>query len=100
MTDFDGTDFFRARPLYQNPYPYFEYLREHGPVWREPHHDVVMVTGFEEAMAVYNDSATWSSCNTVAGPWAKWPVPLEGDDISEIIEQYRDQLPFSDQLPS
>ncbi len=51
-------------------------------------------------MAVYNDHATFSSCNAVAGPWAEWPVPLEGDDISEIIEQYRDGLPFSDQLPS
>jgi cytochrome P450 len=98
--DFDSVDFFRARPLYQNPYPYFEYLRAHGPVWREPHHGVVMVTGYEEAMAVYNDPARFSSCNAVAGPWAQWPVPLEGDDISEIIERYRDGLPFSDQLPS
>ena len=45
---FDDVDFFRARPLYQNPYPYYEYLREHGPVWREPHRGVVMVTGYEE----------------------------------------------------
>ena len=44
-TDFDAIDFFHAGPLYQNPYPYYEYLREHGPVWREPHHGVVMVTG-------------------------------------------------------
>src|SRR5262249_8064896 len=36
----------------------------------------------------------------VSGPFARWPVALEGDDISEIIEQYRDVLPFSDQLPS
>jgi cytochrome P450 len=99
-SDFDTIDFFRARPLYQNPYPYFEYLREHGPVWREPHHGVVMITGYQEAMAVYSDPATFSSCNTVAGPFANWPVPLEGDDISDIIEQYRDGLPFSDQLPS
>jgi cytochrome P450 len=99
-SDFDTVDFFRARPLYQDPYPYFEYLRAHGPVWREPHRGVVMVTGFEEAMAVYNDPATFSSCNTVAGPFAEWPVPLEGDDISEIIEQHRAGLPFSDQLPS
>ncbi|HUV10752.1 MAG TPA: cytochrome P450 [Acidimicrobiia bacterium] len=98
--NFDEVDFFRARPLYQNPYPYFEYLRERGPVWREPHHDVVMITGFEEAIAVYNDPAVFSSCNTVSGPFAKWPVPLEGDDISEIIEAHRDELPFSDQLPS
>ena len=99
-TDFDTVDFFRARPLYQDPYPYFEYLRAHGPVWREPHRGVVMITGFEEAMAVYNDPATFSSCNTVAGPFAEWPVPLEGDDIGEIIEEYRAGLPFSDQLPS
>jgi cytochrome P450 family 150 subfamily A5 len=98
--DFDDVDFFRARPLYQNPYPYYEYLREHGPAWREPHHGIVMVTGHEEAMAVYNDPATFSSCNTVAGPFTPFPVPLEGDDVSEIIEEYRDVLPFSDQLPS
>jgi len=100
MNDFDAIDFFRARPLYQNPYPYYEYLRAHGAVWREPHHGVVMVTGYEEAVAVLNDTETFSNCNAVSGPFARWPVPLEGDDISEIIEEYRDQLPFSDQLPT
>lgn len=99
-SDFDTTDFFRATALYQNPYPYYEYLREHGPVWREPHRGVVMVTGFEEAIAVYNDPETFSSCNAVAGPAAKFPVPLEGDDVSAIIDQYRDALPFSDQMPT
>ena len=68
-------------------------------MWREPHHGVVMVTGYEEAIAVYHDTATFSTCNTVAGPFTKLPVPLEGDDISEIIEEHRDVLPFSDQLP-
>jgi cytochrome P450 len=99
-SDFDSIDFFRSKDLHQDPYPYHEYLRSHGPVWREPHRGVVMVTGYEEAMAVYNDPATFSSCNTVAGPFTKWPVPLEGDDISAIIEEHRDTLPFSDQLPS
>jgi cytochrome P450 len=98
--EFDTIDFFRARPLYQDPYPYYEYLRDHGPVWREPHRNVVMVTGYEEAIAVLNDTATFSNCNTVAGPFARFPVPLEGDDVSDIIEQYRDDLPFSDQLPT
>ncbi len=100
MTDFDAIDFFRARPLYQDPYPYYEYLRAHGPVWREPHHGVVMVTGYDEAVAVLNDTETFSNCNTVVGPFARWPEPLEGDDVSEIIERHRDSLPFSDQLPS
>ncbi len=99
-SDFDATNFFRAKPLYQDPYPYYEYLREQGPVWREPHQGVFMVTGYEEAMAVYRDSATFSSCNSVSGPFPGFPVPLEGDDVSALIEQHRDELPFSDQLPT
>ena len=99
-TDFDAIDLFRAPELYQDPYEYYEWVRSHGPVWREPHHGVVIVTGFEEAMAVCNDPATFSSCNAVAGPWTKFPVPLVGDDIGPIIEEYRDTLPFSDQLPT
>jgi cytochrome P450 len=99
-SDFDAIDFFRTRPLYQNPYPYYEYLRSHGPVWREPHHGVVMVTGYDEVLSVLNDTDTFSNCNTVSGPFARFPVPLEGEDISEIIDHYRDELPFSDQLPA
>src|SRR3954453_7156187 len=100
MTDFDGTDFFRARPLYQNPYPYYDYLREHGPVWREAHHGVVMVTGYDEAIAVLNDTTTFSNCNAVSGPFVPFSVPLEGDDIGPIIDAHRDELPFADQLPT
>lgn len=99
-TDFDAIDFFRAGPLYQNPYPYYEYLFEHGPVWREPHRDVVMVTGYEEAVEVYRDTNAFSNCVAVAGPFATWPADLGGDDTSEIIDQYRDELTFSDQLPT
>ncbi len=51
-------------------------------------------------MSVYHDAATFSSCNTVSGPFPEFPVPLEGDDISALIEEHRDELPFSDQLPS
>jgi cytochrome P450 len=98
--DVDTIDFFRARELYQDPFPYYEALRARGPVWREPHHDVVMITGYEEAMAVYRDATTFSSCNAVSGPFPGLPVPLEGDDVSPMIEQHRDALPFSDQLPT
>ena len=99
-TDVDTVDFFKAKAVWQDPYAFYEELRVRGPVWREPHHGVVMVTGYEEALAVYHDTETFSNCNSVAGPFTKWPVPLEGDDISDIIEQYRDVLPFSDQLPT
>jgi cytochrome P450 len=100
MSELENVNFFRDRSIHDEPYPYWDWLREQSPVWQEPHHGVYMVSGFDEAIAVYSNPGTFSSCNTVAGPFARFPVPLEGDDISEIIEQYRDELPFSDQLPS
>ena len=36
----------------------------------------------------------------MSGPFVKMSVPLEGDDIIDIIEEHRHELPFSDQLPS
>jgi cytochrome P450 family 150 subfamily A5 len=98
--DFDGIDFFTDSSVVADPYPYFEHLRSGCPVQREPHKDVVMVTGYDEAVAVYHDTAVFSSCNSVTGPFPGFPVPLEGDDISELIERHRDELPFSDQLPT
>jgi cytochrome P450 len=68
-------------------------------VWQHPR-GVVFVTGYDEAISVYHDPHTWSNCNTTAGPFVKMSAPLEGEDISPIIEQHRDELPFSDQLPS
>jgi len=96
--DFDAPDFFRTDAFTHDPYPYYDHLREQCPVVREPHHGVYMVTGYEEAIAVYNDTATFSSCNAVIGPFATFPVALTGDDVSDVIEQYRDDLPFSDQV--
>jgi len=100
MKNIDDMDFFRGDELLDDPYPYFDALRTECPVRREPHHGVVMVTGFEEVVAVYNDSKTFSSCVAVTGPFPGFPVPLEGDDVSDLIEQHRDQLPMSDQLPT
>jgi cytochrome P450 family 150 subfamily A5 len=96
----DEPNFFKERSLYDDPYGYYESLRAQCPVHREPHKGVFMITGHEEALAIYNDAKRFSSCNAVAGPFAKFPVPLVGDDVSPIIDRYRDELPFSDQLPT
>jgi cytochrome P450 len=100
VSDFDAIDFFRDPSLVADPYPYFEALRAQCPVTREPHHHVLMVTGYDEAVAVYHDTAAFSSCTSVSGPFPGFPVPLEGDDVSTLIEQHRDKLPMSDQLPT
>src|SRR5437867_9457657 len=99
-TDFDTIDFFRDDAFVADPYPYFEHLRSRCPVVREPHYGVLMVTGYEEAIAIYHDTATFSSATSVTGPFPGIPVPLQGDDVSDFIEQHRDELPFSDQLPT
>ncbi|GFG74564.1 cytochrome P450 [Mycobacterium botniense] len=100
VNDLTELDFFRDDRLVENPYPYFEALRRQCPVLREPHHGVTMVTGWDEAVEVFNDASTFSSCISVTGPFPGFPVPLEGDDVTDLIEQHRDELPFSDQLPT
>lgn len=94
------TDYFRSGRLIRDPYAYWDALRSECPVHKEPNHDVYMVTGYEEALAVYHDPDTFSSVNSVIGPFASFPVPLEGDDITDLIEEHRGALPFTDQLPS
>jgi len=94
-----GTNYFRSGKLIGDPYPYYEALRQECPVFHEPHYGVYMVTGHEEALAVYHDPDSFSSVNSVIGPFAEFPVPLEGDDISEIIEEHRDALPLPTSCP-
>jgi cytochrome P450 family 150 subfamily A5 len=99
IIDYDTFDFFRGNELVDDPYPYFDWLRTQCPVHREPQQGVYMVTGYDEACAVYADTDTFSSCNSVTGPFPGFPVPLGGsDDVSELIDQHRHELPFSDQI--
>ena len=96
----DSVDFFGTNELIDNPYPYLEHLRATCPVTQEPFHHVYMVTGYDEAIDVYHDQATFSSCVSAIGPFARFPVPLEGDDITEIIETYRYDLPSATSSPA
>jgi cytochrome P450 len=100
VTDLTTANFFRDRAVQDDPYPYFDAVRTRGRVWQEPHYGVFMVTGHDEALEVYNGSATFSSCNVVSGPFMPFPEPFEGDDVTDVIERHRDLLPFSDQLPA
>jgi cytochrome P450 len=98
-----GPDFFTDNTLLHDPYAYLAELRDQCPLRREPHHDVVMVTGYDEGVSIYNDTEHFSACLSVTGPFPGFPVPLSGlgdTDISALIEQHRDDLPFNDQLPT
>jgi cytochrome P450 len=98
MTDYDSVDFFSDQSLVEDPYPYFDHLRSQCPVLETGPLGVVAVSGYAEAMEVYVDSGNFSSCNSVIGPFASFPVPLEGDDISDIIERHRAVLPMNEHM--
>ena len=98
--DMTSVDFFRDNRLVDDPYPFYAALRDKCPVSREEHYGVTMVTGWQEAVDVYNDAESFSSCISVTGPFPGFPVPLEGDDVTDLIVKHRDEIPFSDQLPT
>ena len=91
-------DFFTEPSLVPNPHPYFDYLREKGPVTAEPHHGVVAVTGYNEAMALYKDVDSFSSCIAVGGPFPPLPFEPSGDDISDLVAQHRSRLPLHEHM--
>jgi len=97
MTDWRTVDFFTDESLVEDPYPYFDQLRAECPVLPLPG-GVVAVTGFEEASEIYFDPDTFSSINSVMGPFITFPVPLEGDDVGEAIERHRGQVPMNEHM--
>jgi cytochrome P450 family 150 subfamily A5 len=98
--DLNAVDFFNDGALALDPYPLYEYLASERPVWREPVHGAVVVTGYDEIVQVLRDPATFSSWTIIGGPKPVLPFVPEGDDISAQIEAHRDEINFSDQLPS
>jgi cytochrome P450 len=94
VTDWQTIDFFTDESLVEDPYPYFDQLRAECPVLPLPHLGVVAVSGYDEISDVYRDTESFSSCNSVVGPYAMFPVPLEGDDVSELVAEHRNQLPM------
>jgi cytochrome P450 len=98
VANYDAVDFFTDQSLIEDPYPYFDHLRAQCPVLPTDHYGVVAVSGYDEASDIYRDVETFSSCNSVIGPFATFPVPLEGDDVSGIIDRYRDQLPMHEHM--
>ena len=98
VSDWKTIDYFTDESLVDDPYPYLDELRSECPVLPLPHLGVVAVTGYDEAWEIYKDTDSFSSCNSVIGPYATFPVPLEGDDVTEIVAQYRDQLPMHEHM--
>lgn len=98
MTDLAHVDYFTDADVAQDPYDYWEYLRNQGPVFREPHYGVVAVTGYQEVQAAFKDVDSFSAVNAIGGPFPPLPFTPEGDDISEQIEAHRHEFPIFEHM--
>ncbi len=98
MTTFETIDFFTDPSLVPDPHPYFDYLRSQNPVLRLPHHNVVAITGWEEANAVYKDPDTFSNCVALGGPFPSLPFEPDADDCRAQIEEHRSQFPMFEHM--
>jgi len=91
-------DFFSDPELIQEPAPYYAALRELGPVVREPHHGVFLISGIEEILAVYADLESFSSIAAPLGPFIPLPKPAAGESLADVVKNRRAEIPLSDLL--
>ena len=92
-------DFFSDGKVIADPRNYFDLLRSKSPVMREPYHGTLMVTGFDEALAILNDkNGIFSNACSVVGPIPGLPFDPEGHDIREQLDAHRATLPWADHL--
>src|SRR5262245_66399476 len=91
-------DFFTDREVLQDPIPYYRALRARGPVVREPHRGVFMLSRMDEILEVYTDHERFSAVVAPLGPLVKLPEPAAGERIADVIERRRGEIPMGDQI--
>ena len=99
MDAFETVDYFSDADLILDPYPYYDYLRNKCPVLPGGPGGVVSITGHQEALSAYRDPAL-SAANSLVGPFAPLPFEAESDDITELLEQHRGQIPMAEHVSS
>jgi len=92
--DWTHDHYFDDASLVETPTRTSEDLRADAPCLTPSPPRRVRRDRYDEANEIYRDPDTFSSCNSWSGR-AGVPVPLEGDDVSEIVNRYRNQLPMN-----
>jgi cytochrome P450 len=93
-------DFFTDPEIIQDPIPYYHALHERGPVVREPHRGVFMLSRIDEILEVYTDYQRFSAIVGPLGPMVTVPSPEPDESWAEVIERRRGEIPMGDQLMS
>ncbi len=98
MEDLAQRDYFSDFEIAKDPYPFFEAVRAHGPVWQPEGKDYLIVSGFDETIEVLNNHHDFSAIIGLAGAGAPLPFVPEGSDITAQIEAARPQFLGGDQV--
>jgi cytochrome P450 len=98
MHDMADRDYFTDPEILADPYSYFEAIRAGGPVAKLRTREVVMVTGYREAIDVHLNTNDFTPVITGGGPLLPLPFEVKGDDITEQIEAHHDKFVGSDLL--
>lgn len=98
MTRLEDRDYFTDYDIAREPYPFFEAVRAHGPVYQPEGRDYLIVTGFDEAVEILNNSRDFSAIIGLAGAAAPLPFTPEGSDITDQIEAARSSILGGDQV--
>jgi cytochrome P450 len=88
----DERDYFSDPTVARDPYAYFAEMYAKSPVHQLKTHDVVLVTGYKEALEVLQKTDDFSSINSVPGAAFKMPFEPVGDDISAQIAAHRPEI--------
>ena len=84
-------DYFSDPEVLLDPYDYFEEMYAKGPITKMAMHDVLMVTGYDEAVDVLRNNVDFSGVNALV-PDMPLPFTPQGDDIVEQIEAHRSEI--------
>jgi len=93
-------DFFTDPEIIQDPLPYYRALHARGPVVREPHRGVFLLSRIDEILEVYTDHERFSAIVGPLGPFVEVPHPEGEESWAEAIERRRPEIPLGDQLMS
>ena len=92
MLKLEERDYFSDYEILKDPYQFFEAVRAHGPVYQPPGRDYLIVTGFNEALEIFNNNRDFSACIGLAGAAAPLPFEPHGSDITEQLDANRSQI--------
>lgn len=96
MAELKERDYFTDHSVLKDSNDYFEEMLARGPVVESTVRDLIIVTGFDEAVKVLLNTDDFSSVVSVSGPVIPLPFEPHGEDISGQIEQFRSKIPATD----